>query len=148
MVERKDKVNPIILNAIREDAESLIRIAQANNAVVTITLQPQQPPAMGNYVMVADVRPARQRSAPASPSFDLDATCEAVLALLTSEINSHVKHHTRSMSASYSEVKRAMETRHRKHLTKVKTLDPAEAMRQLGEAFSKLSRVTFFPPMN
>lgn len=131
----------LIHQAIREDAENLIRIAQTHKAVVTITLEPQEPLAMGNYEMVADVRPARQRAA---SSFDLDATCDAAMAVLTSEIELHVKYHKRSMSASYSEVKRAMDTRHRKHLTRVKTLDPAEAMQQLGEAFSK---VTFFPPM-
>lgn len=132
----------VIFEAIREDAENLIRVAQTHNAVVTITLEPQEPLAMGNYKMVADVRPARQRAA---SSLDLDSMCDAAMALLTSEIESHVKYHKLSMSASYSEVKRAMDTRHRKHLTRVKTLDPAEAMRQLGEAFSK---VTFFPPMN
>ncbi len=40
-------------------AEQLVHMAKLADAVVTITLKPRQPLAMGNYDMVVDVRPER-----------------------------------------------------------------------------------------
>lgn len=130
-------MNPDILKG----AETLIRIAQMNNAVVTISLEPQEPLAMGNYKMVADVRPARQRAA---TGFNLDAMCDAAMGRLTDAISADVKRHKRYMACSYFEVKRAMETRHRERLTKVKTLNPlkqlSDAIRKLNEAQERILR--------
>lgn len=48
--------------AILDDLNAVIARAQAAGLVVTITLEHQQPLAMGNYAMVPAVRPARQPS--------------------------------------------------------------------------------------
>lgn len=53
------------LDAIRSQAEALVAQARACSAVVTIELKPRQPPAMGHYDMVVDVRPARELAIPA-----------------------------------------------------------------------------------
>lgn len=45
-------------------AQQLIHMAEQAGAVVTITLHPRQPLAMGNYDMVAEVRPARVMAEP------------------------------------------------------------------------------------
>lgn len=47
--------NPIDLDIIKERAEQLIEDAQRWGVVVTITLQPLEPLAMGNHKMVAEV---------------------------------------------------------------------------------------------
>lgn len=48
-----------LVGTVEEEADRLIALAQAERKVVTISLEPQQPLAMRNYCMVADVRDAR-----------------------------------------------------------------------------------------
>lgn len=45
-------------------AQQLVDMADLAGVVVTISLHPRQPLAMGNYKMVADVRPARVMADP------------------------------------------------------------------------------------
>lgn len=42
--------------------EQLVKLAAADGFVVTVEQKPLQPPAMGNYETVVDVRPARVKS--------------------------------------------------------------------------------------
>lgn len=43
-------------------AEQLVRLAEKDGYILTVEQVNQQPPAMGNYVTVVSVRPARERS--------------------------------------------------------------------------------------
>lgn len=43
-------------------AEELVQLAQTAGLVLTVEQVNQQPPAMGHYVTVVSVRPARERS--------------------------------------------------------------------------------------
>lgn len=54
----------IDIRDIERLAEQLIYMAELCNAVVTISLEPRQPLAMGHYDMVAHVRPARELADP------------------------------------------------------------------------------------
>ncbi len=42
--------------------EQLVKLAAADGFVVTVEQKPLQPPAMGNYETVVDVRPVRAKS--------------------------------------------------------------------------------------
>lgn len=45
-------------------AQQLVHMAELAGVVVTISTHPRQPLAMGNYDMVAEVRPARVMASP------------------------------------------------------------------------------------
>lgn len=45
---------------IKEQADRFIEFVSDMGFVLTVELKPKQPLAMGNYEMVADVRPARE----------------------------------------------------------------------------------------
>lgn len=46
---------------VKDKVNELINLARAFGFIVTIDLVPQQPLAMGNYMMVANVRKARKK---------------------------------------------------------------------------------------
>ncbi len=47
---------------VRTLARGLVKLAEASSLVLTIEQVNQQPPAMGNYITVVSVRPARSKS--------------------------------------------------------------------------------------
>lgn len=49
-------------NKIKLMAEQLVKMAEKDGYVLTVEQVNQQPPAMGNYVTVVSVRPARQKT--------------------------------------------------------------------------------------
>lgn len=51
------------IQAVQMAAQQLVDAARARGLVVTITLAPRMPPAMGSYDMVFDIREARCPSA-------------------------------------------------------------------------------------
>jgi hypothetical protein len=54
-----DRVRAKEIQAVQMHAQQLVDYARQHDLVVTITLEPQQPLAMGNYLPVIDVRGAR-----------------------------------------------------------------------------------------
>ncbi|MDQ0082880.1 hypothetical protein J2W35_003239 [Variovorax boronicumulans] len=50
------------IQAVQMHAQQLVDYARQHNLVVTITNEPQQPLAMGNYVPIIDVREAHRGS--------------------------------------------------------------------------------------
>lgn len=57
-----DRVRAKEIQAVQMHAQQLVDYARQHNIVVTITLAPQQPLAMRNYLPVIDVREARNGS--------------------------------------------------------------------------------------
>ena len=51
------------IQAVQMHAQQLVDYAHQHGLVVTITLEPQTPPAMGNYLPVIDIREARHGAA-------------------------------------------------------------------------------------
>ena len=47
---------------LKEHIDGVIDVAAAAGFVVTIELRPREPLAMGNYEMISDVRPQRERT--------------------------------------------------------------------------------------
>lgn len=56
-----DRYQSLKIRAIERTARELIDMAAANGLVLRIDLVPLEPLAMGNYLMVPSVRPARSR---------------------------------------------------------------------------------------
>ncbi|WP_369659166.1 hypothetical protein [Variovorax sp. V15] len=57
-----DRVRAKEIQAVQMHAQQLIDVARARGLVVTITLVPRMPPAMGSYDMAFDIREARHGS--------------------------------------------------------------------------------------
>lgn len=57
-----DRVRAHEIQAVQMAAQQLVDAARARRLVVTITLAPRTPPAMGFYDMVFDIREARRGS--------------------------------------------------------------------------------------
>lgn len=53
-----DRVRAKEIQAVQMHAQQLVDAARARGLVVTITLAPRTPPAMGSYDMVFDIREA------------------------------------------------------------------------------------------
>jgi hypothetical protein len=51
------------IQAVQMHAQQLVDYARQHGLLVTITLKPQAPPAMGNYVPVIEIREARHGAA-------------------------------------------------------------------------------------
>jgi len=58
-----DRIRAKEIQAVQMHAQQLVDWARQHNLVVTITLKPQPPLAMGNYLPVIDIREARHGSA-------------------------------------------------------------------------------------
>lgn len=58
-----DRVRAHVIQAVQMHAQHLVDYARQHGVVVTIGLESQQPPAMGNYLPVIDVREARHGAA-------------------------------------------------------------------------------------
>jgi hypothetical protein len=58
-----DRVRAKEIQAVQMAAQQLVDYARQHDLVVTITLEPQQPLAMGNYLPVIEVRGARHGAA-------------------------------------------------------------------------------------
>lgn len=148
-------MNDMILDAIREDAKKLIETARNCDAVMTVTLKPLEPLAMGNYEMVVDVRPARQRAAPPAPGFDLDIMCNAAMAGITAWVALDAERHKSEVRKQHTEALGAMNARYDQYgkesrqrrwvdLTGAGFHEAAEALRRFG-ALARLTPVSQLP---